>query len=1275
MRLFLSGIVLLFGLSATAQRNSIRISLDLQESVQADSKDESFALQGLNSYPDSNRPAWSHVVQNSQAQMSYIVQPVSFDTLGANVLNLEHIPLLSHEISTKTVRYSIRGQRFQRIIGDAIFKDLAGHILLLKEVDLIPQLPGSYESGTTLLSLPQSTSVLGSGTWFKLGMISEGVHRLDYNQLLQWNAIQGPVSSNQLGMVGNGGYRLAEDMNSPRPDDLQPIPMQVEDGGDGQFGPGDYVLFYTHGLKQWVWSGQEYVHDNNMYSDTVYAFFSPNQAGPRIQNQTMPQGQPSYISNKGDFFHWIEDEKQNLIKSGRKWFGDVFSFTNSYAYPFGLGAFTVGDSVSIRIATAARCVSCSSVFSYAANGISVGSATLGQVSSNYAGNYITENIFTARTPVYSNNLSIQVSRTSPQSGSEDQRAWLDYITVHYRPTLQFNGQPLVFQDHKAQGISEFRVLNPGLPMQIWRVDEMANPLNLNVSSASGFDYVRLENAQGVKLAVFGSPNTLPTPYFFGQVPNQNIHALVASEPVPDLVVITHPSLQQPAKELAEMHEIKDGMVVHLVTTEQIFNEYSSGSQDISALRDYVRSYFQLRGDSIGPRYLMLYGSGSFDYLPHRNRLSAPNHNLVPAFQTWDSRSRSGGSHPSDFFYAAFSPNTSSDGVVNSSTPIWLGIGRVLATTPEEGFAYNRKVQHYQESSDCFGDWRNTVTLFSDDMEAAWESSFITDNEWIYQWLKTNQPVWNVDKVYIDAFQQNTTAGQRYPEANDYLNRRINKGTLFLNYIGHGGESGLTAERVLQIDDIEKWTNSNQASIFSTATCTFTRFDDPTFESAGVRVLQREDKGAVALLSTVRAIPVVPTYLKKWTQVTFGGFDASDTRLGDILFESRKCIPSCDGGENNILLFGDPALRPAYPRYLVLTDSINGQSIQNQSFDDTLKATDVVRISGRIATRDSILMDSFNGIISVTVFDKPQQLQTLKNDADGMNFDFELQNSVVFRGQASVQNGNWSIQFKVPLDINYLVGEGKISYYAHNGNVDAHGYLPNINIGGASGNCENDEQGPGVTLFMNDSLFVNLGITHNSPTFYAEVNDESGINTANGGIGHEIQLSLSGPVNQTFYLNDYYEAAINSYQSGSIRFQLKDLPEGFYTAELLIWDGCNQATRTLLNFTVVGTQPNLIRSEAWPNPFDEKTALTFQHNLAGQELKAHVRLTDVSGSLVREFNWSGSPMGFQGIDLAWDGTNSSGSKVSPGMYIFSVQLSDETGQAAYGHGRVIYAGHP
>ena len=1260
-------------LTAFSQKSPEILSLDLQLSSNLESKGQ-VHISGRNAFYDCDYPAWSLVLSGAQALSAPTLSFLSFDTLKSPVVPAEMVQLSAAQNRIQFLPFSVRGQRFLRIIGPALMHDENNNALIPKELKLYPS-PQALSSPASVQQTLSNSSALSQGSWFKVGMLAEGVHRLDYEQLIQWQVISSPIASSQFGMIGNGGYRLPEDLNQGRPMDLNPIPLFMVDGGDAQFGPGDYFLFYTHGLLNWVWNGQEYVHDNNMYSDTVYAFLSTNQPGPRLSVQAMPSGSPSYVSNKGDFFHYFEEEKQNLIKSGRKWFGDVFSFTNSYSYPFTLGSWDAGDSLVFRVATAARCVSCSSNFSFFANGTLVGSASLGQVSNNYAGNYMTENTFSAKVPINTSNLTIQVNRTEPLSGSEDQRAWLDFVTVHYRPNLQFTGQPFVFQDYLAQGFAEYRIANSNLPFQVWKVDDMANVQVLSTAPGTSFNYVRIPNSELGKYAVFGAASTLPSPVFFGSVPNQDLHALVASEPVPDLVIVTHPSLKKAAEELAEMHQIQDGMTVHLLTTTQIFNEFSSGVQDITAIRDFVRSYFQVRGDSIGPRYLMLYGSGSFDYLPHRNRLSANNHNMVPSFQTWDSRSRSGGSHPSDFFFASFSPNTSSDGVVSSSTPIWLGIGRVLAVTESEGFAYNRKVRHYQENNQCFGDWRNTITLFSDDMEASWESSFISDNEWIYNWLKTNKPVWNVDKIYIDAFQQNTSAGQRYPEANDYLNRRINKGTLFLNYIGHGGESGLTAERVLQIDDIEKWSNSNQFSIFSTATCTFTRFDDPTFESAGVRVLQRENQGAVALLSTVRAIPVVPTYLKKWTEASFGSLHANDTRLGDILFESRKCIPSCDGGENNILLFGDPALRPAYPRYLVLTDSINGQPLNIQSFTDTLKATDLVRISGKITSRDSLLLDSFNGLISVTVFDKPQQLKTLKNDADGLNFDFELQNSAVFRGQASVQNGRWNIQFKVPLDINYLVGEGKISYYAHNGNVDAHGYEEKIMVGGASGNCMNDLQGPDINLFMNDSLFVDMGITNNAPIFYAELSDQSGINTANGGIGHEIQLILSGPITQTYYLNDYYQAAINSFQSGSLKFQLNNLPEGFYSAELLVWDACNRATRKFLHFTVVGNQPNAIRTEAWPNPFDESTAITFQHNLAGQQLQVKARITTPTGSLVRELTWSGIPDGFQGVNLTWDGRNNKGSRVSPGLYIVSVDLTDELNQTITGHARVIYAGHP
>ena len=1134
---------------------------------------------------------------------------------------------------------------------------------------LKPVLTAAKSTDKTLAS----SSVLASGDWLKVGVFQDGMYRLSYEFLQTHGLISGPVPSAEIRLYGNGGARLPEEIQESRPDDLLENAVQMNDGGDGSFGPGDFFMFYGQGTMRWEKEGQTYLHNRNVYTDTAYYFVTRRPGnGLRVSTGASKEGTPDYISSSSDAFALVEEETRNLIRSGRKWMGESFNFTNSYSYNMQLKQPVVGSEATVRFAAAARCVGCNTVMRYLANGEELGTVNIGQVSSNYAGNYTAESSAGYAYVLGSGNLTVQVERLSPLSGSEDQRAWLDFISVHYRRQLNLGDLPYQIRDAQASGLAEFRIAGGSSSTQVWDITDRSAISRIPLASGSGYGFFRVEDAEAKRFVVFQN-TSFSEPVPFGKVQNQDLHGLIHNQPAPDMLVVAHPSLKTQAEALADLHRLEDGMLVHVVTTYEIYNEFSSGGLDVSAIRDYVRAYFEVHGEENGPRFLMLYGDGSFEYMPYKDRIEAPDHNLVPAYQTWDSKSRSGGSHSSDYFYVALSPNSISDGVVPSTAPVWLGVGRILVTTPQEAESYNRKIQRYMDDPACLGDWRNSITLFADDMEEGWEASFVNDNEEMYRFLRDNYPVWNVDKVYIDAFVQNNDAGQRYPEAKSYLNRRINRGTLFLNYIGHGGEAGLTAERVMQIDDIEGWENTHALPLFSTATCTFTRFDDPTFLSAGERVFLRENKGGIALISTVRAIPVVPNYLRKLTRVTFGDFDASDTRLGDILYESRKCNPVCDGGENNILLFGDPAMRLAYPRYLVLTDSVNGNALAQVGFNDTLKASDVVRLSGRVATRDSQLISSFNGSLYITVFDKPQQLKTLRNDAGGQNFAFELQNSVVFRGKVTVNEGLWSVAFKVPLDINYLVDSGKVSYYAENGVVDAHGYFRDFLIGGSSGNCLGDMDGPDIELFLNDSLFQDMGITHGNPEIFARLNDPSGINTAGGGIGHEIRLTIFGDESRSYNLNNYYEADLNSYTGGSLRFPLEDLAPGFYTVELQVWDGCNNVSRKELSFTVVGEDPRLIRVEAWPNPFHENTQITFQHNLEGRDLEAEIVISDLSGRQVRSFSWEGSPTGFQGIQLTWDGTSTSGEPVSAGLYAVRVMLRDETGEEVFGHGKIIFSG--
>ena len=127
-------------------------------------------------------------------------------------------------------------------------------------------------------------------------------------------------------------------------------------------------------------------------------------------------------------------------------------------------------------------------------------------------------------------------------------------------------------------------------------------------------------------------------------------------------------------------------------------------------------------------------------------------------------------------------------------------------------------------------------------------------EQLADFIAINYPSYNIDKIYLDAYQQeSSTGGQRYASVNNAISDAINKGMFLVNYTGHGGEMGWAHERILEIDDINSWRNENKLPLFMTATCEFSRYDDPDRVSAGEQVFLKENGGAIALLTTSRVV--------------------------------------------------------------------------------------------------------------------------------------------------------------------------------------------------------------------------------------------------------------------------------------------------------------------------------------------------------------------------------------------------------------------------------------
>ena len=233
------------------------------------------------------------------------------------------------------------------------------------------------------------------------------------------------------------------------------------------------------------------------------------------------------------------------------------------------------------------------------------------------------------------------------------------------------------------------------------------------------------------------------------------------------------------------------------------------------------------------------------------------------------------------------------------------------------------------------------------------------------------------------------------------------------------------------------------SLFLTATCEFSRFDDPERTSGGEYVLLNPDGGGIGLLTTTRLVYSSPNkeLADTFFDHAFKKVNGEYPTLGDLLRLSKdpNNITNSNGvNYRNFALLGDPGIQLAYPEYEIVADNI----------PDTIKALEKVTVTGYVTNEYGVKQTDFNGIVYPTVFDQPRDIATLDNDGIGV-FNFETQTSPVFRGKASVSNGEFTFTFIVPRDISFTYGSGRISFYANNNNEDAMGFSEDFVIGGRS----------------------------------------------------------------------------------------------------------------------------------------------------------------------------------------------------------------------------------
>jgi len=531
------------------------------------------------------------------------------------------------------------------------------------------------------------------------------------------------------------------------------------------------------------------------------------------------------------------------------------------------------------------------------------------------------------------------------------------------------------------------------------------------------------------------------------------------------------------------------------------------------------------------------------------------------------------------------------------------------------------------------------------------------------------PVFNQQKIYLDAFQQESaSAGGRYPQANAAINNNIFNGTLLWNYSGHGGPDRLAEEDVLDQQIVNSWSNRFKLPLFITATCDFAPYDNPTKNSLGENLIVRPKTGAIALMTTTRVVFAYSNRIINNNYLQFAlqpGVNGLHKTLGEAMMAAKNYTyqTSTDIINNRkFTLLGDPAMTLAFPSYKVKITKVNGKDISSQT--DTLSATELVNIEGELNDNSGNFLNSFQGTAYLSLFDKIQNITTLGNDPTSFPSSFQDQENNLFKGKASVQNGKFNFKFRMPKDINYQYGNGKLSLYADDGTKDGNGFSNNVIIGGISSSTITDAQGPDIKAYLNDDKFVNGSITNSNPVLLLKLSDSSGINTGGSGIDHDIVATLDNDPHQYFVLNNFYESDLDNYQKGSVRFQLPQLSAGHHSLKIKAWDVVNNSSEYILDFMVINSEELKIDHVLnYPNPFTTKTAFWFEHNYPSTDLYVKIELFTLTGKLIKTISQTINTPGNRSNEIEWDGRDEYGKKIGRGVYLYRLRVKTIDGKTA------------
>ena len=1092
-----------------------------------------------------------------------------------------------------------------------------------------------------------NSSVLSSGDWYKFSVDTTGVFKIDRSLLQQIGISTNDLNPKKIHIYGNGGQLLPALNSSFRYNDLQENAIHIEGENDGSFDANDYILFYAKGPHDWEVNinNNSASHRQNIYSDKSYYFITVNNTdGKRIQQKTSVETSAVTQINTFDDFTFHEKEERSILAVGTQWFfSEDFSIENTQNFSIPFPNAVLGEDIFVKVGGVSNSVESSSM-DVNVNG--QGAFVLNYPSVNASGLTKAFAIQGSAT-IVNNSEKIDVSITYDNNGNPSANAFLDYIEVIGKKQLNYNSFQFSFRSFEqanTTGVVEYLINNGASSFQVWDVTNYISPQNI-INQNSGESFTFKDSGGALKEYVILNENDfyIPETIENSKLNNQNLHALNDI----NYIIITNSDLAGQAQRLADYHQENSNLTSKVIDLDEIYNEFSSGSKDITGIRDFIKHLYNSNSsEATKLKYVCFFGDASYDY---KDRISG-NNNIVPV-KLSELSFNLANSWVTDDFYVMLDDN---EGQMFTSHTIDVVSSRIPVSTVAEATIVVDKILSYY-SKEAIGDWRNTITLLADDIDADNEEDLQEGVESIADEIKASKPIFNVNKIYADAFvQQNSSGGERYPEVNKAITNAIEKGTLLFDYFGHGGEDGFASERILDVPQIQGFNNPNTLPLLITVTCDFSRFDNPNRITAGELTLKNERGGAANMITTTREVFINTgqRFNEQLIRVLLA-FNNEDFSIAEALVNVKNQFSSTQ--KFFIFSFGDPAMKLAFPEPNVRITKMNDVDV-TQSLD-TIKALSKIKFEGVVTDGSNAVLTDFNGTLSTTIFDKSIDKTTLDNDNFDVKMIFDTQDSKLFRGKSTVTNGTFTFDFIVPKDIKVAYGPAKLSFYAENGETDKAGANFDVLVGGINANAPEDNTGPEIGLFMNDESFIDGGNTNSSPNLIAVLSDVSGINTSITAIDHDIVGILDGDTSNPIILNDFYQTELDDFTKGKVNYTLRDLEVGPHTLKLKAWDTYNNSSETTLNFVVVSDAIlNLENVLNYPNPFVNYTEFWFNHNKPNESLEVQIQIFTVSGKLIKTINQTVQTSGNLSRSITWNGLDDFGNKIGKGVYVYKLKVT-------------------